>query len=139
MAHRCSVMFGIIYRSGTVNSNTVNSKFHLIRISNICQIPIITACKQSLEQGNTFTPVCHTVHWGVPGPVEGAWSWGVCSQGGALARVGAWSHGGLLPGGLLPGEGVPGLGRGGVWWRPPQTATAAGGMNPKWKAFLFHV
>ena len=33
----------------------------------------------------------------------------------------------LLPGRLSP-EGVPGPG--GDWWRPPPTATAAGGKHP---------
>ena len=37
---------------------------------------IITARKRSLGQGNMFTPVCHSVHRGVPGP-GGFWSWGV--------------------------------------------------------------
>ena len=33
---------------------------------------IITACKRSLGQGNSFTPVCHSVHGGggVPGQVH---------------------------------------------------------------------
>ena len=44
---------------------------------------------------------------------------GVCLSTG----VGAWSRG--VPG---PGGGVPGPG--GAWWRPPRTATAAGGTHP---------
>ena len=58
---------------------------------------------------------------GVPGPVPGpggAWSGGVpaprvcaCSQGVCLLLGRAWS-------------------KGGAWWRPPRTATAAGGMHP---------
>ena len=46
---------------------------------------------------------------------------GTCSQGGCLLL------GGLLPGGCLL-LGVPA--QGGVWWRPPRTATAVGGMHP---------
>ena len=42
----------------------------------------------------------------------GAWSWGV------------WSRGCAFPGG-----GVSGPGRG-AYWRPPTTATAAGGTHP---------
>ena len=67
------------YRSGTLNSNRVNSKLHFIQsfceiftrflllppANEVCQIPIITACKRSSGQGNIFAPVCHSVHRGV--------------------------------------------------------------------------
>ena len=57
-----------------------------------------------------FTPVCHSVHMGVPG-LGGEWSGG------------AWSWG--VPG---PGECLV---LGGAWWRPPhRTATAVGGTHP---------
>ena len=63
-----------------------------------------------LGQGYIFTGMCDSVHrggvWsrgGVPGP-------GVCVHG-------PW------------GGGVPGP-WGGGWWRPPKTATAAGGTHP---------
>ena len=61
-----------------------------------------------LGQGYIFTGVCHSVN------KEGASSRGV---GGCFLR-------GVLPprGGVLP--------PGGVWWRPPGTATAAGGTHP---------
>ena len=39
-----------------------------------------------------------------------------------------------LPTGVVPGPGgclaLGGPGLGGAWWRPPQTATAVGGMHP---------
>ena len=53
---------------------------------------------------------------------------GVPGRGGSAPREG-----------LLQGRGVPGQGgllrggclvRGGAWWRPPPTATAAGGTHP---------
>ena len=67
------------YRSGTLNSNRVNSKLHFIQsfceiftrflllppANEVCQIPIITARKRSLGQDNIFAPVCHSVHSGV--------------------------------------------------------------------------
>ena len=42
------------YRSGTINLDTMNSKFHLIRsnFENLCQIPIIS-CLQSTVNSNT--------------------------------------------------------------------------------------
>ena len=43
--------------------------------------------------------------------------------GGGLLRWGAWSRG------------VPGPG--GAWWRPPLTATAAGGTHPTGMHLLF--
>ena len=59
---------------------------------------LVTTRKQSLGQGNIFTPVCHSVHKGVvPGPRGGAWSWG----------GGTWSQGGSGPGGV-PGGDPPG-------------------------------
>ena len=40
--------------------------------------------------------------------------------------------GGLVPGGVWSQGGTwsRGAGPGGVWWRPPQTPTAAGGTHP---------
>ena len=66
------------YRSGTLNSNRVNSKLQFIQsfceifnrflllppANEVCQIPIITARKRSLGQVNIFAPVCHSVHRG---------------------------------------------------------------------------
>ena len=53
----------------------------------------------------------------MPGP-RGIWSGGVPGPGGMPGPWGsAWSLGGCL---------VPGS----VWWRPPRTATAAGGTHP---------
>ena len=54
----------------------------------------------------------------------GAWFWGVWSRGGP--------RGCLVPVGSGPGESGPGeSGPGGsAWWRPPRTATAAGGTHP---------
>ena len=68
----------------------------------------------------------------VPGEVSG--------PGGCLVLGGAvpGPRGCLVPGGglvlggcLLPGSPAPGsLVQGGAWWRPPRTATAAGGTHP---------
>ena len=72
------------YRSGTLNSNRVNSKLHFIQsfceiftrflllppANEACQIPIITARKQSLGQGNIFAPVYHSVHRGGSAPLH---------------------------------------------------------------------
>ena len=85
-----------------------------------CEPNIFTARKQSLGQGNIFTPICHSVHRrrclvpGVPGP-GGAWSWGVYLVPGGVPGPkrgvvilftggGAWSRGCLVPGGV-PGPG----------------------------------
>ena len=57
-----------------------------------------------LGQGNVFTGVCDSVNGGVPGP------------------GGGWSRGVSAPGGSARGRGA--------WWRPPGTATAAGGTHP---------
>ena len=66
---------------------------------------LITARKRSLGQGNIFTPVCHSVHRG-----------DLVREGGCLVQG-------------VPAPGVSGP-RGGAWWRPPRTATAAGGTHP---------
>ena len=52
--------------------------------------------------------------------------------------------GGLLPGGglgpgVVPGPGGGLLQGGGAWWRPPGTATAAGGTHPPGMHFCFIV
>ena len=53
----------LYYRSGTVNSNTVDSKFHFIR--GFCEMfSYHYRPKRSFGQGNIFTPVCHSVHRG---------------------------------------------------------------------------
>ena len=97
---------------------------------------LFTTRKRSLGQGNIFTPVCHSVHRGVPGPGgylvwgvwsgAGAWSWGHLVPDGSLVWGGAWSGGvpglgGSGPGGYAQGEGlVPGGACSqGAWWRPP--------------------
>ena len=74
-----------------------------------------------MGQGNIFTSVCQEFcSWrGVPDPR------------GCLVR-------GVLLGGVYvlggPGQGGSALGgawsQGGAWWRPPGTATAAGGTHP---------
>ena len=87
-------------------------------------VVVITARKRSLGQGNIFTPVCHSVHRGVPGP-EGCVPdlGGACSRGSALGGCllwgGAWSGGG---GGACSG--------GGCLVDTPRMATAAGGTHP---------
>ena len=53
------------------------TKHHLHKLSQGVQSPkfllfsIFTARKRSLGQGNMFTPVCHSVYRGVPGPGGG--------------------------------------------------------------------
>ena len=44
-----------------------------------------------------------------------------------LGKGSAWSWGVSASGGPGPGGGMV---RGGAWWRPPRTATAAGGTHP---------
>ena len=76
-----------------------------------------------LGQGYIFTDVCHSVNRGVLPPG------GACS-GGCLFWGGACSLGGWVP--------VPwGFCSGGTWWRPPRTATAAGGTHPTGKHSCF--
>ena len=114
-----------------------------------CSTLIFIASKRSLGQGNIFTPVCRSVHGG--GGVVSQHALQVISQH-ALQQGGCYpsmpcSRGCLVWGGLLPGggclvRGVPGPGgsapgeclvggllQGGAWWRPPRTATAAGGTT----------
>ena len=67
---------------------------------------IFTARKRSLEQGNIFTPVCHSVHrgvWsrGVPAPGE-VWSWGWSGPGGSGPRGMPALWGVPAPGGGVP-------------------------------------
>ena len=73
----------------------------------------ITARKRSLRQGNIFTPLCHSVHSGVPGPGgSGPRGRGVPASGGCLVQGDACSQG-------VPGQDPP-----------LRTATAAGGTQP---------
>ena len=67
-----------------------------------------------LGQGYIFRGVCHSVNGGglLLGGL-GVWSW-----------WGVWSQGGLVPGGLVRGGGVC------AWGKPPEIATAVGGMHP---------
>ena len=104
---------------------------------------IITARKRSLEQGNIFTPVCHSVHrGGIPACIAGGIPACLAAGGRCAipACIGEW--GGLLLGVPGPGgawsRGMPGLGgsapggpasRGVPGGDPPRTATAAGGTH----------
>ena len=66
-----------------------------------------------------FSEACvkNSVHGGgVPGP-----GGSVCSQGGCLVCRGVCCRGVSAPGGVCSQGG---------WWRPPRTATAAGGTHP---------
>ena len=104
-----------------------------------CGIVMFTARKRSLGQGNIFTPVCHSVHRGVPGPrgvsaPGGCLLWGVPGPGGCLVR-GVCFQRVPGPGGCLVWEGIGSqggllLGVGGAWWRLPQMTTAAGSTHP---------
>ena len=96
---------------------------------------MFTARKRSLGQGNIFTSVCQEFCSQGEGVLSQhalqQVSRGVLSQHAlqvvsqhALQQV---SGGCLLPGGLLLGGSAP---KGGVWWRPPRTATAVGGTHP---------
>ena len=69
-----------------------------------------------LGQGYIFTGVCDSVHRGLSAPG------GVSTPGEVSAP------GGSAPGGSAGGGGVSALG--GAWWKPPRTATAAGGTHP---------
>ena len=52
------------------------------------EVLVITARKRSLGRGNIFTPVCHSVHRGVPPPGGGASSGGgVLPPGGCLVET----------------------------------------------------
>ena len=104
---------------------------------------MFTARKRSLGQGNNFTSVCQEFcsHGGGCYPsMHCRWHPSMpCSRspGGCYPSMhcrwypsmpysrflgGACSGGGSAPGGSAP--------KGGVWWRPPRTATAVGGMHP---------
>ena len=78
---------------------------------NILHVLFFLPPATKLGQGYIFTGVCDSVHGGVPGPA-----------GGCLVLGGASPGVCLLPRGCLLG--------GGSWWRPPGTATAAGGTHP---------
>ena len=77
--------------------------------------------------------------WGVPGPGESAprgvwpsimafWYGGLLIEGGLLA----WSSGGqkVITEGHHTRRPLHQKATWGAWWRPPQTATAAGGTHP---------
>ena len=67
---------------------------------------LITARKRSLGQGNIFTPICHSVHRGVPPPgglPQGVLPPGECFLGGVLPPGGGCFLSGV-PGGDLPGR-----------------------------------
>ena len=87
---------------------------------------LVTARKQSLGQGNIFTPVCHSVYGG------GVWFQGyTCSQGDACSWGTACSGGVPRPGGVPgPGRvcsgGVPGPGGSG-----PRVCLLGGGPAPR--------
>ena len=112
------------------------------------------------REGNVFTGVCNSVHWGVPGPgrvclvlggVPGPKEGGGLPCPGGVWSGGVWSGGCLLPGGcLVPGGawslggawswGVPG--QGGAWSREclvlkPPDGYCCGRYTSYWNAFLF--
>ena len=62
---------------------------------------LFSARKRSLGQGNFFTHVCHSVHWGVgfPACITGQMTRGVCIQG-VLHQGGSASRGVCKPGGI---------------------------------------
>ena len=78
--------------------------------------------KHALQQGGCAIPACLVA-------AGGAWSGGFAPEGMCGPGV-AWSREGcLVRGGLLRKRGAW-SGGGGAWWRPPPTATAAGGTHP---------
>ena len=80
-------------------------------VSIVYQYSIYYRLQTKLREGNVFTSVCDSVH-----------------GGGACLVSGVCSGGSLLGGGVpAPGGSAPG---GADWWRPPPTATAAGGTHP---------
>ena len=94
-----------------------------------------------LGQGYVFTPVCDSVHRGVPGPGgsvcsggclvrRGVCSWGVCLvRGGGVPGLG-----GLVPGGCLgPGGGS---GPGGCLVKTSRDGHCCGRYASYWNAFL---
>ena len=56
----------------SVYSTQCNIETHHFRVPVPAITLFITACKQSLGQGNVFTPVCHSVHRGW---LPGKWDW----------------------------------------------------------------
>ena len=71
---------------------------------------LITARKRSLEQGNGFTPMCHSVRLG-----------GICIQGVCIKGEGSASKGGGIQGGdLHPG------GSASLWPDRPSDTTGNG-------------
>ena len=83
---------------------------------------IITARKRSFGQGNIFTSMCQEFCPRGGGVIP------ACIAGGIPACLAAGLQVGLLPVGGVPAPG--GSAPGGAWWRPPGTATAAGGTHP---------
>ena len=74
-------------------------------------VPIITARKRSLGQGNIFTPVCHSVHRGACVVAQG------CGCSGGACMVAPGGHEWLLQGGMhvVALRGVCGCSGGHVW------------------------
>ena len=110
----------------------------------------ITTRKRSLGQGNIFTPVCHSVHRGVPGPkggcpapggvclVPGGPGWGCLVWGGCLVG-GVPSPGGLVGGCLVPGglvRGAPGPGGRVPGGHNPPDGYCCGRYASYWNAFF---
>ena len=158
-----SVQIWIWEKYPNLNLRLTGSTQLLLRmVSILLECILVTTHKQSLEQGNIFTPVCHSVHRGVVlsqhalqvvsqhalqgGAIPACIAGGIpaCLAGGCYPSMhcrwypsmpcrgrGAWS-GGVCTEGVCSGW-VPGLGGllpGDAWWRPLQTATAAGGTHP---------
>ena len=86
----------------------------------VADIPIFTARKRSLGQGNIFTPVCHSVQGGacVAGgghvcmPGGHAWQ-GACMAGDVHGRGCAWWWVCMAEGACMAGECMA---RRDVWW-----------------------
>ena len=110
------------------------------------KIFLITARKRSLGKGNIFIGACQEFC-----PQGGAWSWGVCSQGGGCVSAPEgcllpggvpWSRGDVCSGGcLLPGCLLPGgcLVRGvGVFSQGVPGGYCCGRYASYWNAFLFY-
>ena len=129
MTHACEnitfpqLRLRTVTRKKITTRRQAGSQREPILSSDVAYLPPAT----KLGQGYIFTGVCDSVHGGGSAP-----GGRLVLVGGLVPGSGGSAPGGcLVPGGgLVPGPGEGGLLPGGAWWRPPGTATAAGGTHP---------